>query len=67
MRKRILKGPREEYETMNEDGETIMEPDKALQNIANYYEDLYQARERKPSAQEWTEQIIKKNRKQNIK
>ena len=38
-------GGHEEYDTITEDNITVTYPDKAKNHIADYFEDLYQARE----------------------
>ena len=45
------------YTTINEDGEPIEDPTKAKEHIANYYENLYQAREGRPEYAQWTNDI----------
>jgi len=62
MRKRILRGPKEEYEVIDEDGNKIGDPQTAQEHIANYYEQLYQAREGRETAKEWTEHIKKEEK-----
>ncbi len=49
IRKQILnKGKKEEYDTIDEEGQTIKEPEEAKEHIATYFEKLYKAREGKP-------------------
>ena len=46
IRKKFLgKGGQEEYDTITEDDITITDPEKTKNHIADYFEDLYQARE----------------------
>ena len=60
IRKQLLNhNKNNEYETKNEDGEQIANPQQAKEHIAKYYEDLYQAREGEDSHKQWTEQINK--------
>ena len=42
---------------MAEAEEIIMNTDERKSHIANYFEDLYQAREGKPEFREWTDEI----------
>ena len=42
------KHTKEEYDTLNEEGELIEDPDKAKEHIANFYKNIYQARPAKP-------------------
>ena len=46
-----------DYPTYTEEGEQITDPNKTKEHIANYFEDLYQAREGKADYKEWTEKI----------
>ena len=46
-----------EYETIDEDGNKIMDPDKTKEHIAGYFENLYQARPGTPEYQSWTDEI----------
>ena len=48
---------KEEYDTMDEQGRIIEDPTKAKEHIANFFEDLYQARPARPEAQQRTEEI----------
>ena len=50
---------KEEYDTMDEQGRIIEDPTKAKEHIANFFEDLYQARPARPEAQQRTEEIQK--------
>ena len=61
IRKRLLKDNNIEYDLITEENTTINEPDKAKEYIANYYENLYQAREEKPNYKPWTKIIKEKN------
>ena len=51
------KGEIDPYDTITEDGKLIEDPQEAKNYIADYYENLYQAREGKPEYQKWTEKI----------
>ena len=58
IRKQIIgKGNKEEYDTITEDGVTLTSPNETMNHIADYFEDLYQAREGEESHREWTEKI----------
>ena len=59
IRKKIINKskPKEDYDTITEDGTTLYNPDEAKEYIAEYYENLYQAREGTPEYKEWTEKI----------
>ena len=48
-----------EYTTYTEEGEQIKGPTETREHIANYFEDLYQAREGKVEYQMWTAKIAK--------
>ena len=50
---------RGEAETKDEDGTLFSDPEEAKTHIANYYENLYQAREGEASHKEWTDHINK--------
>ena len=56
-RKRTNRPNEIEYNTITEEGETITDPRKAKEYIANYFENLYQARPGTEDYQEWTEHI----------
>ena len=64
IRKRILNKskPDEDYDTITEEGKTITEPEETKEYIANFYENLYKAREGTEEYAEWTEKIIKEVR-----
>ena len=56
--RRRAQGSKElEYNTITEAGEIIMNAEETKSHIANYFEDLYQARKGKPEFQEWTDEI----------
>ena len=57
IRRRITKGKIEEYETIDEKGDTITHPDKAKNHIAEYFENLYTAREGDANYHGWTKAI----------
>ena len=57
IRRRIIKGKTEEYETIDKEGEIGTKPDRAKDHIADYFENLYTAREGDENYQEWTEAI----------
>ena len=60
MRKKLLKRNGEEYNLVSEDDRIIEDPEEAKSYIADYYEELYQAREGKPEDQTITEHIKEK-------
>ena len=45
------------YITLNESGHPIEDPAEAKEHIAQYFENLYQAREGRPQYAEWTKEI----------
>ena len=45
------------YITLNESGHPIEDPAEAKKHIAQYFENLYQAREGRPQYAEWTKEI----------
>ena len=51
------KHTKEEYDTLDEKGNLITDPDKAKEHIAQFYENLYQARPAKQGEEARTEQI----------
>ena len=46
------------YDTLDEEGISIENPDKAKEHIAEYFENLYQARPGKPEYEAWTDKIV---------
>jgi hypothetical protein len=60
MRKSLTRKAKEEYNIIKETGEEITDPEEAKKYIAEYYEELYQAREGKPEVRQWTEYIKEK-------
>jgi hypothetical protein len=48
---------KEEYEIIDEQENTINNPNKAKDHIADYFEDLYQARDGENSHKTWTHHI----------
>ena len=60
IRKQLLNHNKNDaYETRDEEGKTIENPEMAKEHIADYFENLYQAREGEKSHEEWTEHINK--------
>ncbi len=58
MRKKIIsKDSDASYDTKDEDGNTIKDPEQAKNHIADYYEELYQARQGDPNYENWTTEI----------
>ena len=47
------------YDLVTEEGENIQNKEEAKNYIADYFENLYQARQGRPEYQEWTERISK--------
>jgi hypothetical protein len=62
IRKSIMKQETIEYDHVTEDGETITDPMKAKQSIAQYFENLYQAREAEPGEEQRSKNIIEHNK-----
>ena len=61
LRKKIIKKEGDaNYETKDEQGNTIENPNEAKNHIADYYEKLYQAREGTEEYKSWTEKITEK-------
>ena len=60
IRKRCINHNRNDtYDTQDEEGKTIVNPEEAKEHIADYFEDLYQARKDEDSHKEWTKHINK--------
>ena len=57
IRKRLTRNRTDEYDTKDEEGNIIQNPKLAKEHIANYFENLYTAREEEEGYQEWTEAI----------
>ena len=58
IRKKILKqGMNENYDLITEEGKKVSDPEQAKEYIANFYENLYKAREGTEEYKEWTEHI----------
>ena len=47
----------DDYETIDEHGNPIADPDTAKEHIADYFDNLYQAREGERSYEKWTNHI----------
>ena len=62
IRKQIIQGDKnkEEYDLIKENGEIEKDPEKAKEYIAEYFENLYQAREGNTAYEEWTREIEQK-------
>ena len=61
IRKKLLgKGGKEDYDTITEDDITITDPENTKKHIADYFEDLYQAREGEQTHEAWTSKINNK-------
>ena len=59
----IGKHNKEEYDTLDEKGKPIATPEEEKEHIANYYENLYQARPAKPEEEPRTKQIEEETQK----
>ena len=58
LRKKLMNhNKKDEYTTITEEGETLNDPQRAKEYIANYFENLYQARDGETSHAQWTEHI----------
>ena len=57
LRKQTIGKKNDTYETISEEGVNIENPEVAKDHIANFDENLYQAREGKESHKQWTETI----------
>ena len=57
-RKLLGKNDHEMYDTLDEEGIPIENPNKAKEHIAEYFENLYQARPGKPEYEAWTDKIV---------
>ena len=64
IRKRLLKKKYEKYDLIDETGRKVVNTKDADKYIANYFEDLYQAREGESEQEEWTTMI--ENQVKNI-
>ena len=62
IRKQLLNRARkdDEYDTIDENGKKLTNPEEALEHIASFYENLYQAREGSPGYETWTAEITRK-------
>ncbi len=60
IRKKLLKIKEEAYDTITEEGVKLTDGDQSKVYIANYFEDLYQAREGERNQQTWSEEIENK-------
>ena len=47
----------DDYDTIDKNGNPIKDPDTAKDHIADYFENLYQAREGEESYEQWTNHI----------
>ena len=57
-RKRVMNhNNHDDYYTIDENGNPIKDPDTAKDHIADYFENLYQAREGEESYEPWTKHI----------
>ena len=60
IRKRLIKKKDEKYDLIDETGRKVTNAKDADEYIANYFEDLYQAREGESEQEEWTTMIENK-------
>ena len=60
IRKKLLKIKEEDYDTISEEGITLIDSEESKMHIANYFEDLYQAREGEADQEKWTQEITSK-------
>ena len=60
-RRKILGRPKDEYDILDEDNNLITSPTLAKTHVADYYENLYQAREGESQHQEWTKHCRSSN------
>ena len=60
IRKRLLRKKDEKYDLIEETGRKVVNAKDANEYIANYFEDLYQAREGESEQEEWTTMIENK-------
>ena len=57
IRKNMLSKRQETYDTLDTDNQPITDPERAKEHIANYFEELYQAREGEEAYKQWTTHI----------
>ena len=57
IRKNMLSKRQETYDTLDTDNQPITDPERAKERIANYFEELYQAREGEEAYKQWTTHI----------
>ena len=58
IRKQILNhNKNDNYDTYDEEGKPITDPHEIKEHVANYFEELYQAREGEDSHSNWTKHI----------
>ena len=61
IRKKILaQGKNDDYDLITEEGIPVTNPEESKEYIANFYENLYKAREGTPEYEEWTNHIKNK-------
>ena len=63
VRKRLLGKKKSDYDTIDENGRHITDPEEAREYIAEYFEKLYQAREANEKGKEANEEILRTNKK----
>ena len=57
IRKNMLSKRQETYDTLDTDNQPITDPERAKEHIANYFEELYQARQGEEAYKQWTTHI----------
>ena len=57
VRKQIMNKTREDYDIIDENNVCVKDPEKAKTHVADYFEDLYQAREGSNGYEAWTNHI----------
>jgi len=57
IRKKLTANKDDNYDTLDDDNNTITDPEKTKEHIANYFEKLYRAREGEQTHEDWTDHI----------
>ena len=60
LRKKLLRKPHNDYELITENGTTVTDPSQSKEYIAEYFENLYQARQGTEEFRTWTNTIERK-------
>ena len=61
IRRKLLANSETEYDIIDDSGRKLENPEEAKEHVAQYFEELYKARECKQGYEEWTQKIIEKN------